>query len=89
VFAATGVPPVPIVSATTRDPMTYLGSVAEGGVRVGFRVTDHARLTVGYTALYWNNVRRAQDQVTLGPALTGEMTHFFAHMLSCGAELRY
>ncbi|VTU02259.1 Signal peptide protein OS=Rhodopirellula europaea SH398 GN=RESH_05192 PE=4 SV=1: DUF1551 [Gemmataceae bacterium] len=89
VFAATGIPATPVVNTTTRDPMTYLGSVAEGGVRVGYRVTEHARLTVGYTALYWNNVRRAQDQVALSPGLTGEMTHFFAHMLSCGAEFRY
>ncbi|WP_439625762.1 BBP7 family outer membrane beta-barrel protein [Gemmata sp.] len=89
VVAATGVPAVPLVATSTRDPMTYFGTVAEGGVRIGYRVTEHARLTVGYTALYWNNVRRAQDQVTLSPALTGATTHFFAHMLSCGAELRY
>jgi hypothetical protein len=89
VASATGVPATTIVATSTRDPMTYFGTVAEGGVRIGYRVTEHARLTVGYTALYWNNVRRAQDQVTLSPTLTGATTHFFAHMLSCGAELRY
>lgn len=89
VASATGLPATTLVSASTRDPMTYFGTVAEGGVRVGYRVTEYARLTVGYTALYWDNVRRAQDQVTLSPALTGATTGFLAHMLSCGAELRY
>lgn len=87
--SATGVPAVPIVATSTRDPMTYFGTVAEGGVRVGYRVTEHARLTVGYTVLYWDNVRRAQEQVALSPTLTGATTGFLAHMLSCGAEFRY
>jgi len=86
---ATAVPATPLVLANVHDPMTYFGTVAEGGFKVGFRVREHAKLTFGYTGLYWGNVRRAQEQLTLAPALTGNTTYYFAHMLSCGAELRY
>lgn len=84
-----GVPQVPLVLTSVHDPMVYFGTVAEGGFKLAYRVTDHAKLTFGYTGLYWGNVRRAQEQLTLSPTLTGNTTYYFAHMLSCGAELRY
>ncbi|MCE9566661.1 MAG: BBP7 family outer membrane beta-barrel protein [Planctomycetes bacterium] len=86
---ATGVPRTPIVLTNVHDPMTYFGTVAEAGFKVGFRLGEHAKLTFGYSGLYWNNVRRAQEQLTLSPTLTGNTTYYFAHMLTCGAEVRY
>ena len=84
---ASGVPLTPLILTSVHDPMTYFGTVAEGGFKLGFRVTEHAKLTFGYTGLYWGNVRRAQEQLTFTPTLTGNTTYYFAHMLSCGAEV--
>ncbi|MBA4188496.1 MAG: hypothetical protein C0467_10870 [Planctomycetaceae bacterium] len=89
ILSVTGLPPAPFALTNVRDPMTYFGTVAEGGVRLAFRVTEHAKLTFGYTGLYWGNVRRAQEQLALSPGLTGTTTYYFAHMLSWGAEFRY
>lgn len=69
--------------------VNYFSVAAEGGVRVGFRIAEHAKLTVGYTGIYWSNVRRAQEQYNLSPTLTGGTTHFYTNMLSLGAELKY
>jgi hypothetical protein len=80
---------VPLAQTSLAERTAYFGTVWEGGVRVAYRVTDHARLTVGYTALYWWNLRRAPEQYTLGPNLSGDTTHFHAHMFSFGAEFRY
>jgi hypothetical protein len=74
---------------TTGGRVNYFSVVAEGGVRLGFRVADHAKLTVGYTGIYWSNVRRAQEQYDLSPTPTGGTTHFYTNMMSLGAEVRY
>ena len=73
------------------DSTTYFGTVWEGGVKVGYQLGEHLRLTMGYTGLWWWNVRRAQEQFDpRSPEnLTGTTTNFFAHMISWGAELRY
>lgn len=39
--------------------------IPELGVAVGYQLTDHVRLFVGYSFLYWSNVLRAGDQVVL------------------------
>jgi hypothetical protein len=88
-LATVGAVVVPLVQATSGGRVNYFSVVAEGGVRLSFRVTDHAKLTVGYTGIYWSNVRRAQEQFTLGPTLTGGTTHFYTNMMSLGAEVRY
>ncbi len=80
---------VPLVRTSVNDRTTYFGVATESGVKVHFRVTDHARLTFGYTGLYWWNVQRAQEQYTLGPTLSDKMTRYSVHMLSWGAEFRY
>jgi hypothetical protein len=87
--SAAGVGTVPPVANRVRSETTYFGVVGEGGVRAAFRVTDRARLTFGYTCLYWWNVRRAQEQFALGTAPAGGTTHYYAHMLSWGADFRY
>jgi hypothetical protein len=37
--------------------------IPEFEARLGYQVTQHVRLTLGYTILYWDNVVRAADQV--------------------------
>jgi hypothetical protein len=39
--------------------------VGEAAVNLGYRLTRHASLFVGYTFLYWNNPLRAGDQADL------------------------
>jgi hypothetical protein len=86
---------VPIVQTGVAERTGYFGTVWEGGVKVAYRVGDHLRLTMGYTGLTWWNLRRAQEQYDFRPSAiltgstTGDTTHFYAHILSWGAELRY
>lgn len=89
VVTAGAVGTVPLAPAFVRSSTTYFGVVAEGGLKLAYRVTDRTRLTFGYTYLSWWNVRRAPEQFTIGPTLTGDTTHYHAHMLSWGAEFRY
>jgi hypothetical protein len=79
------------VHVNLAEQTCYLSTVWEGGIRIGFRVSEYCRLTMGYTGLWWWNVRRAQEQYTFTPELTiaNTTTDFAAHMLSWGAELRY
>ncbi len=81
--------PLPLVQTALSDRTTYFGVVAEGGVRLHFRLTDQARLTFGYTALFWGNLRRAQEQYNLTPTLDNNMSNYLVHTLAWGAEIRY
>jgi hypothetical protein len=81
--------PLPLVQTALSDRTTYFGVVAEGGVRLHFRLTDQARLTFGYTALFWGNLRRAQEQYNLTPTLDNNMSNYLVHTLAWGAEVRY
>jgi hypothetical protein len=38
--------------------------VPEFNMNVGYQLTDHLRLKLGYTAIYWSNVVRAGDQIS-------------------------
>ncbi len=87
--ATIGTTIVPLVQTSTGGRVNYFAVVAEGGLRLGFRVTDHAKLTVGYTGIYWSNVRRAQEQFNLSATPTSGTTHFYTNLLSLGAEVRY
>ena len=40
--------------------------VPEVGIRLGYQVNSHIRLSTGYTFLYWNQIARAGDQIDLG-----------------------
>jgi hypothetical protein len=40
--------------------------VPEGSLVLGYQVTEHVSLTVGYTFLYWSNVARPGDQIDRG-----------------------
>jgi hypothetical protein len=50
----------------TRD---QFGVVPEVGLTVGYQVTDHVRVFVGYNFLYWSDVVRPADQIdrTINP----------------------
>ena len=88
VRAATAAP-VPLVRTSATDALTYLGVVGEGGGRLSWRATDHLRLTAGYSFIYWNNVRRAQDVFASGPALRSRAADFTTHLFSAGVDFRY
>jgi hypothetical protein len=74
---------------TTGGRINYFSVASEVGARIGFRVTEHAKITVGYTGIYWTQVRRAQEQFDLSPTPTGETTNFYSNMFSLGGEVRY
>jgi hypothetical protein len=40
-----------------------LSMIAEIGCRLGCDVTDHPRMSIGYTLLYWGNTARPGDQI--------------------------
>jgi Putative beta barrel porin-7 (BBP7) len=81
--------PIPLVQSSSQDRTTYFGVAAEGGLKTGVQLTRNVKLTFGYTFIFWNDVRRAQEQYTLSPTLTGNTTSFYSHMLSWGAEIRF
>jgi hypothetical protein len=78
-----------IERSTLGGRVDYFSVAAELGGRIGFRVTEHAKLTIGYTGIYWTQVRRAQEQFDLSPTPTGETTNFYSNMFSFGGEVRY
>lgn len=83
------VPPVVLEQVTDGGRVNYLGVVSEGGVRVGFRLAAHAKVTCGYTALYWWNVRRASEQFDLSATPSTRTTYYLAHMFSAGLDVRF
>jgi hypothetical protein len=44
----------------------HFAVVPEGSLVVGYRVTDHVSISIGYTFLYWSNVARPSDQIDRG-----------------------
>lgn len=80
----------PVATQTAlSDTRTYFGVVGEGGVRAKWFVTDHVRLTAGYSFLYWNNVRRGTGEFTNTGALNPRATDFTTHLFNVGMEVRY
>jgi hypothetical protein len=66
--------------------------VGEAAVNLGYRLTRHASLFVGYTLLYWNNPIRAGDQADLvvNPAKTSvtfKTDAFWAQGFNVGLDL--
>jgi hypothetical protein len=78
-----------LMRTNTSNTLTYLGVVGEGGVRMSYRATDHFRLTAGYSFLYWNNVRRAQEMFVSSPELRSRAVDFTTHLFSVGLDMRY
>ena len=78
-----------LARAGTSNTLTYLGVVGEGGGRLSWRATDHVRLTAGYSFIYWNNVRRAQEAFVSSPVLRSRAADFTTHLFSAGVDVRY
>ena len=38
--------------------------VPEFGLNLGYQLTDHFRVTLGYTGIYWSNVVRPGQQIS-------------------------
>ncbi len=71
------------------NTLTYLGVVGEGGVRVNWRATDRLRLTAGYSFIYWNNVRRAEEMFAASAVLRPQAIDFTTHLFTLGLDLRF
>ena len=81
------------------------GLIPEVNLNVGYQLTDHLRLFVGYDILYWSNVVRPGDQISrsinptqqLGGTLMGvaaplpqfHTTDFWAQGVSLGLDLQF
>ncbi|MDY3560946.1 BBP7 family outer membrane beta-barrel protein [Gemmata sp. JC673] len=88
-LGAGGALALPVTQSSVSNRLTYLGVVAESGVRVNWRATEHVRVTAGYSFLYWNNVRRAQEMFVLGPVLRPHAIDFTTHLFSVGLDVRF
>ena len=79
----------PLTGTSTGGSVTYFGLVGEGGLRLNWRATDHLRLTAGYSLLYWNNVRRAQEAFASSALLRPRAADFTTHLFGFGLDVRY
>jgi hypothetical protein len=79
----------------TRNQFAVLPEV---GINFGVKLTDHLRVSVGYSFLYLSNVVRPGDQIdttidpTQGvpaPPFQFRDTSFWAHGINAGLEFRY
>ena len=78
-----------LAQAHIHNTLTYLGVVGEGGVRVNWRATDRLRLTAGYSFIYWNNVRRAEEMFTASTILRPQAIDFTTHLFTLGLDMRF
>jgi hypothetical protein len=86
----------------SRDVVTFIPEV---GLGLGYQLTDHTRLTLGYNFLYWNNVVRPGNQIDRvvntnqippplpggppRPAFSFNGSEFWAQGINLGLEFRY
>ncbi len=62
---------------------------------LGYDITDHVRITAGYTSLYWSRVDRAAGQIdrTMNlisrPTYPAASSEFWMHGVLLGLEVRY
>lgn len=74
---------------------TDFAVLPEAGVKVGYEVTDHFRVTFGYSLLYWSRVRRAPEQIDLTvlspghPGYRNQSTDVWVQGVTGGFEWRY
>lgn len=84
---------------------TRFAVAPEVGVNIGAQVTDHVRLYVGYSFLYWSNVVRPGNLIDLGvnpnllppaqpggpnrPAFQWNENSFWAQGITFGVQFRY
>jgi hypothetical protein len=79
--------------------------VPEGELRVGYRLTDNVRVSLGYTFIYWSRVARPGNQIDLAvnptqlppgtlvgqprPAFSFHESDFWAQGIDLGVEVRF
>jgi hypothetical protein len=82
-----------------------LSVVPDVGITLGFDLSPQVRATIGYEAVYWNNVARPGDQIDLNldprqfppPAITAatrpefimRTSDFWTQGLNLGLDLRF
>jgi len=52
-----------LISNIGQEPFNDLAFTSDFGATLGWNVTDHIRLRLGYTFLFWGSVARAGDQL--------------------------
>ncbi len=94
-----------LMSNIGQQPFNELAFAADVGLTLGWNVSDHVRLRLGYYFLFWNNVARAGDQVDtflnrnffppaipvgpLRPELMVRVSDLWAQSITFGVEFRY
>lgn len=80
-------PPVgtPVIQTGGLTKETEFAFVPHVGLKFGWEVIEHVRLTAGYDFIYWSRVRRAAELFTGNDAVTD----FWAQGMSAGFEFRY
>lgn len=86
-------------SVHTQDVFSYM---QEAGIKLAYCPTDHLKLSVGYSLMYWSSVARPGDHIDLivdttplpgtvptHPAFAFNPSNFLLHGLNCGLELRF
>lgn len=74
---------------------TDFAVVPEAGARVGYDITEHFRVSVGYSLIYWSRVRRAPEQIDLTilapgrPTYRNQATDVWVQGFTTGIEWRY
>jgi len=77
----------------TRD--RFFSVIPEGTVKLGWDFTDRVRVNAGYSILYWNQVRRAADQIDTTilapgrPQFPNDTTDYWIQGWTVGLDLRY
>lgn len=77
----------------TRERMFSV--IPEGTVKLGWDFTDRIRLNAGYSILYWNQVRRAADQIDTTilapgrPRFPDDSTDYWIQGWTVGLDMRY
>lgn len=74
---------------------TDFAVVPEAGMKIGYDVTDHFRVSFGYSLVYWSRVRRAPEQIDLTvlapgrPSYRDQATDVWIQGVTTGFEWRY
>jgi len=81
------IPPfgVPLIQTGGLTKRTEFSFVPHAGLKFGWEVIPHVRLTAGYDIVYWSRVRRAAELFNGGDAVTD----MWAQGMSAGFEFRY
>ena len=71
---------------------THFGVMPVSEVQFGYDATDRLRFQVGYTFLYWNDVRRSADQIDRSfpnPIYPNKGTDYWVQGVTLGMQIRY